>query len=458
MSVLFDQDQLLLWPAFLILRQERPHESSQSLVQRFFHSLRGCRMGADDKIDTYRLKAPAPEEDAIVWLQSVWRRLESAKNCDLSKKRHSILAEILECVLSAEDQTGLVTALDYLFRLSSARRATQSDRGLAKITIPRTRCPSMQAAYRKLAGFAATDLPIWFAGEKGSEFDSMARLTHNLRGLPDSTLHVRNFDGELPGQNSFAASRLEDIFPGDPEITAFLQGVDKSPLEIQRVLYDRLLSDMRGAPSCRIIVSTGPWSLNDDPPKMILHDLFAFLAATRVCIPPLRHRIEDLPDLIDSFAGKFGDKHISERLNEDAARVLNEYHWPGNVDELSVVLSFVIKKRPAGIIRPEDFPETLPSSTHFEANFQQALEQIVEVQGFRAIRNLDGQKNLAEFLSDPGNELFSAADVQTVLRLGRETARRFLRSLEAAGLIEGIKGSGGIRTTRYRSLARRPEK
>ncbi|MBI5249966.1 MAG: hypothetical protein HY912_10775 [Desulfomonile tiedjei] len=450
MSVLFDQDQSVLWPALLILRQGRPNEPSRSLVQRFSQSLHAQRMGADDIIDTRSLKAPASEEDVIDWLLGVWRILESANNSGLSKRRRSILNEILQCGFSMEGQAGLVTALDYLFRLSSARRAAQSSRVPAKATLPRTRCPSMQTVYRKLAGLTATDLPIWFAGEKGCEFDWMARLAHQLRGLPDSSLHVRSFDGEQPEMNSFASDREEGILPNGPEVTVFIKDVDTAPLEIQRSICNRLVSDMNRVPSCRIIVSTGPWSLRDDPPKTVLHDLFAFLAPTRIQIPPLRARSDDLPDLIDFVARKCGENHFNERISEDASRLLHDYHWPGNIDELSFVLSFIVKKRPAGSIRPDDLPETLQMSTHPERmSIMHFLENNFELQGFRTIRTSDGRDRLAAFLSDPEHEVFSAGDVQTALRLGRETARRLLRSLETSGLIEGIKGSGGIRTTRY---------
>lgn len=449
----FDRDQFLIWPALTILQEKRPEEASQSLLQRCFRTLISQSMGSDDKIDPFRLKGQPSAEDVIDWLRGVWRSLEASKWSDLSKRRRVILDDILQCGLPLEDQAGLVTALDYLFRLSSARRVALSNPSPAKVTMPATLCQPMQAAYRKVAGLAATDLPIWLAGEKGCEFDWIARLTHQLRGFPDSAFHIKTFDGELEeGKNSIGSGWRTRSIPTGPDVTVFIKDLDKAPLDIQRLICDRLVSEMGRVPSSRIVVSTGPWSLRDDPPNTILHDLFAFLTATRIQIPPLRNRVDDLPHLIDFWGKQYGGSEVKPRLTETAIQLLREHHWPGNIEELKFVVSFIANKRPTGAIRTEDLPETILPSDNTSANLQLIFSRIAELQGFRIVGNVDGRNRLARFLMDPDHEVFSAGDVQTALSMGRETARRLLGCLEDAGLIEGIKGRGSIRTTRYRKL------
>jgi len=140
-----------------------------------------------------------------------------------------------------------------------------------------------------------------------------------------------------------------------------------------------------------------------------------------------------------------------KRFSEDGLRLLKEYHWPGNTEELRRVLALVIRKRPAGEIRSEDLPEVFhPTSTGI--GFERVLDSILAIKGFRIINDTHNQNRLVEFLLNHGGRPFSAADFQGLFRVGRETAGKLLHSLESAGLIEGIKGGRGIRTTRYRSL------
>jgi DNA-binding NtrC family response regulator len=55
-----------------------------------------------------------------------------------------------------------------------------------------------------------------------------------------------------------------------------------------------------------------------------------------VVLPPLRDRIEDLPDLVDYFIGQLAARlGVAELAHDEAALArLARYSWPGNVREL----------------------------------------------------------------------------------------------------------------------------
>jgi sigma-54 dependent transcriptional regulator, acetoin dehydrogenase operon transcriptional activator AcoR len=79
------------------------------------------------------------------------------------------------------------------------------------------------------------------------------------------------------------------------------------------------------------------------------------LFPTTVALPPLRHHIEDLPELTQFFLGKLSQQG---RLNcsPEAMKLLMRSSWPGNVEQLWQVIRRIVQRRRAGSIRPEDLP------------------------------------------------------------------------------------------------------
>ena len=79
------------------------------------------------------------------------------------------------------------------------------------------------------------------------------------------------------------------------------------------------------------------------------------LFPTTVALPPLRHHIEDLPELTQFFLGKLSQQG---RLtcSPEAMKLLMRSSWPGNVEQLWQVIRRIVQRRRAGSIRPEDLP------------------------------------------------------------------------------------------------------
>jgi DNA-binding NtrC family response regulator len=126
-------------------------------------------------------------------------------------------------------------------------------------------------------------------------------------------------------------------------------------------------------------------------------DLYYRLNVVSLTMPPLRERVEDIPDLIDSYV-----EHLAPRIgcqisgvSEDAAEALCAYSWPGNVRELINVLeramllcendAITTDDLPAAVsgheglpirelsVDPEVFPEELAQKP-----LKEAREQVVE--------------------------------------------------------------------------------
>jgi transcriptional regulator of acetoin/glycerol metabolism len=74
-----------------------------------------------------------------------------------------------------------------------------------------------------------------------------------------------------------------------------------------------------------------------------------------VPVPPLRHRVEDLPGLVERVLADLAPGR-RVRLAPEAARLVARYPWPGNVTELREALAAALRRRPVGEIAAEDLP------------------------------------------------------------------------------------------------------
>jgi DNA-binding NtrC family response regulator len=77
------------------------------------------------------------------------------------------------------------------------------------------------------------------------------------------------------------------------------------------------------------------------------------LRGFEISVPPLRHRLEDLPLLVEHFRRQLGGDGRTPAFGEDALRALAAYPWPGNVRELENTVTRLVLTR-AQSIRAED--------------------------------------------------------------------------------------------------------
>jgi two-component system response regulator GlrR len=94
-------------------------------------------------------------------------------------------------------------------------------------------------------------------------------------------------------------------------------------------------------------------------------DLFHRLCVVRLMIPPLRERLDDIPQLVEKFLGDLRQRegsHIPTELSAVTLAHLLAQPWPGNVRELrnvieSTVLSLGGQSENAGQAAPETFAD-----------------------------------------------------------------------------------------------------
>jgi DNA-binding NtrC family response regulator len=210
--------------------------------------------------------------------------------------------------------------------------------------------------------------PVLIIGERGTGKHLIADLIHsqsNPSGSPlirydCAAISENDLRDGLLGAQGQGGSWIEQAKGG----TLCLEQIHALPISIQK----GLVAVLRNAGSSwRLCCTT-----TDDLEKLIdagkFHDeLFYRIGALPLMLPALRERIEDLPQLLKNFATsahnpKFDTRQIE--FSPEALTALSAYSWPGNITELSQVVSIVVSTTETKMIALEQLPERMrdPSS------------------------------------------------------------------------------------------------
>src|SRR6204780_1612070 len=169
----------------------------------------------------------------------------------------------------------------------------------------------------------------------------------NTGSMPTDLLESTLF-GHVKGAFTSAIASKKGFFEVGDKGTLFLDEIATMGLETQakllRVLQDRRFMNRRGIAELQVAVRiiAAP---NIDLRHMVREgrfreDLFYRLNVITVELPPLRHRKEDIPQLVEFFLKKYAEENLraTPRITPEALRPLMAYSWPGNVRELENVI------------------------------------------------------------------------------------------------------------------------
>ena len=217
------------------------------------------------------------------------------------------------------------------------------------------RCPAMQEIYRVLARLTQTDLTVMITGESGTGKELVARALHqygkrrngtfvaiNMAAIPRELIESELFGhekGAFTGAQSRHTGRFEQAEGG----TLFLDEIGDMPMEAQtrllRVLQQGEYTTVGGRTpiksNVRIIAATNRDLHQQIDQGLFREDLFYRLNVVPLRLPPLRERLDDIPDLVRHFLAIAAREGLPPKGFEPAAiERLKRYHWPGNVREL----------------------------------------------------------------------------------------------------------------------------
>jgi DNA-binding NtrC family response regulator len=213
----------------------------------------------------------------------------------------------------------------------------------------------MREMFGVLERVAPTELTLLIGGETGSGKDVVARAVH--AGSPRAKKPFVVFDcaavapnlieselfGHVKGAFTGASESRDGAFVRAQGGTLFLDEIGELSLELQpkmlRALEQRTIKPVGGDKEIpvdvRIIAATHRNLEVAVKEGRMRQDLFFRLSVVSVQVPALRHRLEDLPLLIEAVLMSSA-KPVG--LSPEAMSILERYDWPGNVRELRNVV------------------------------------------------------------------------------------------------------------------------
>jgi DNA-binding NtrC family response regulator len=232
--------------------------------------------------------------------------------------------------------------------------------------------PAVQRLCAMVRLVAQRDTTVLITGESGTGKDLVANALHqlsprrhkpfviiNCAAIPEPLLEAELFGfvkGAFTGAVQSRVGRIHAAHGG----TLFLDEIGDLPLGLQSKLLrfveqgevQRLGSTDTFRVDVRVIAATNANLRRLVQERGFREDLFYRLSVFPIELPPLRDRMSDLGSLTQAFLGKFCPHNVA--LSPEAAAVLRQHTWPGNVREVrNVVERASILMGPGREIRPE---------------------------------------------------------------------------------------------------------
>ena len=216
-------------------------------------------------------------------------------------------------------------------------------------------------AVERASRAAALDRPILVIGERGTGKELIAERLHHLSprwdaplvimncaALPETLIEAELFGheaGAFTGATKSRAGRFEEADGGtlflDELATLSSPAQDRLLRAVEYGEVTRIGSSRPIKVDVRIVAAT-----NEHLPKLVDENRFRADLLDRLCfevitLPPLRHRISDIPVLADHFARRMAlelEWPSWPGFSSAATNRLLSYDWPGNVRELRNVI------------------------------------------------------------------------------------------------------------------------
>jgi two-component system nitrogen regulation response regulator GlnG len=335
------------------------------------------------------------------------------------------------------------------------------------------RSPAMQDIYRTLARLISTDLTVLITGESGTGKELAARVLHdygkrkrgpfvavNMAAIPRELIESELFGhekGAFTGATMRSSGRFEQAEGG----TLFLDEIGDMPLEAQtrllRVLQEGEYTSVGGRVTrktdVRIVAATHQDLTQLTRQGRFREDLFYRLNVVPLRLPPLRERLEDIPELVKTFLAKAAGEGLPWKIIEGkATERLMAYNWPGNVRELENLVH-----RLAALYSEETISEQAISAEladrgrSGDPGANRGLSQVVEerLEAYfgahagalpaaglydRVLREIERPLILLTLRATRGNQVKAAE----VLGLNRNTLRKKIRDLDIS-VVRGQK-------------------
>jgi len=241
-----------------------------------------------------------------------------------------------------------------------------------------TKSEIMKDLLQKIKLVAKTKATLLITGENGTGKEILAQLVHyhssrsnkrlvavNCGAIPSELVESELF-GHEKGAFTGAHALKEGCFEQAHQSTLFLDEIGEMPKNIQVKLlravelgsFRRVGGKEEVEVDVSLISATNKILLDQVNSGSFREDLFYRLNVIELYIPPLRHRKEDIPLLVEYYANYFIDLYQQGEIefSDDCLEIFMDYDWPGNVRELKNVVERCVVLAQEEVVKPDSIP------------------------------------------------------------------------------------------------------
>ena len=252
-----------------------------------------------------------------------------------------------------------------------------------------TDSPLMERVIALGSKAAASNIPVLIEGESGVGKELVARaiqgqseragkpfVTVNCGAIPENLVESILFGHEKGSFTGATDKRVGKFVEADGG-TLFLDEVGELPLDVQvkllRALQEGEIDPVGGKRpvkvDIRLISATNQDMIARVKEGRFREDLYYRLNVFPVMVPPLRKRLEDVPELVGHFVTRFAaeeGKRI-KAVSDDAMAMLCHYPWPGNVRQLENTVFRAVVLADGDELGVSEFPQIAAHVEGFDA-------------------------------------------------------------------------------------------
>lgn len=272
---------------------------------------------------------------------------------------------------------------------------------------------------------AESNIPVLIEGESGVGKELVARaiqgespragrpfVTVNCGAIPENLVESILF-GHEKGAFTGASARRDGKFVEAHGGTLFLDEVGELPLDAQvkllRALQEGEVDPVGGKSPVkvdfRLISATNQNMIKLVNDGRFREDLYYRLNVFPIWVPPLRDRLEDVPELVRYFISRFAaeeGKRI-ESVSPEALDMLQRYPWPGNVRQIENAVFRAIVLADGPVLTVAEFPQIASHVEGFEAAIPPAPAPAAEEPRFDGPAMITDSPGIAPTISTSGN-------------------------------------------------------
>lgn len=237
--------------------------------------------------------------------------------------------------------------------------------------------PEMDKVKKLILKIAKSNSTVMIRGESGTGKELIARSIHmnslrasntfqavNCAAINENLLESELF-GHEKGSFTGAVGEKKGLFEIADGGTLFLDEIGELDIALQakllRALQEKEIRRVGGVKEIpvdvRVLAATNRDLLKMTEEKRFREDLYYRLNVLSIEIPPLRERTSDLQVLIDYFVKKHTRGTARDiKFDSAAKKLLNDYHYPGNVRQLESAIERAILLCENDTISVDDLP------------------------------------------------------------------------------------------------------